>query len=100
MALLTTLYLTEVTITMSVISKSPKSDGPNHIMQWMITCQLFVFFALLEFGIVLFCRFVFKYKSLPKEYGEKQLMKLDFACLLASIISFALFIVIFFPTTI
>ena len=99
MALLTTLYLTEVTITMSVISKSPKSDGPNHIMQWMITCQLFVFFALLEFGIVLFCRFVFKYKSLPKEYGEKQLMKMDFACLLVSIISFALFVAIFFPTT-
>ena len=99
MALLTTLYLTEVTITMSVISKSPKSDGPNHIMQWMITCQLFVFFALLEFGIVLFCRFVFKYKTLPKEYGEKQLMKLDFACLLVSIISFALFVAIFFPTT-
>ena len=39
----------------------------------MIACQLFVLFALLEFGFVLFCRFVFKYKSLPKDYGEKQL---------------------------
>ena len=100
MALLTTLYLTEVTIAISVISKSPKSDGPNQIIQWMIACQFFVFFALMEFGIILFCRFVFKYKSLPKEYGEKQLMKLDFTCLLASIISFTLFVVIFFPTII
>ena len=99
MALLTTLFLSEITISACIISKSPKSDGPNHIMQWMITCQLFVFFALLEFGMVLFFRFVFKYKSLPKEYGEKPLMKLDFACLLVSIISFALFVAIFFPTT-
>ena len=89
MALLTTLYLTEVTIASSIISKSPKSDGPNHLMQWMIMCQLFVFFALLEFGTVLFCKF-----------GKKQLMKIDFTCLLVSIIAFSLFVVIFFPTII
>ena len=52
------------------------------VMKWMIACQLFVLFALLEFGFVLFCRFVFKYKSLPKDYGEKQLMQLDFICLM------------------
>ena len=99
MALLTTLFLTEITISAMIISKSPKSDSPNHIMQWMIACQLFVFFAIMEFGIVLLCRFVFKYRSLPKEYGEKELMKLDLACLLASIIFFALFVAIFFATT-
>ena len=95
MALLITLFLTEITITMGIISKSPRSDGTTNIMQWMMACQLFVFFALLEFGLVLFCKFVFKYKSLPKEYGEKQLMKLDFICLLASMISFACFVVIY-----
>ena len=100
MALLTTLFLTEITISAIIISKSPKSDGPNQIMQWMIACQLFVFFALLEFGIILFCRFVFKYKSMPKDHGEKQLMKLDFACLLISMIVFTLFGVIFFMSTI
>ena len=100
MALLTTLYLTEVTIASSIISKSPKSDGANHIMQWMIACQLFVFFAIMEFGFILFCRFLFEYKLLPKDYGKQQLMKLDFASLLASVISFALFVAIFFPTTI
>ena len=100
MALLTTLYLTEVTIASSIISKSPKSNGPNHLMQWMIMCQLFVFFSLLEFGTVLFCKFVFEYKSLPKDYGKKQLLKIDLACLLVSIIAFSLFVVIFFPTII
>ena len=98
MALLTTLFLTEITISAIIISKSPKSDSPNHIMQWMIACQFFVFFAILEFGIVLSCRFVFKYKSLPKYYGEKELMKLDLACLLASVVAFAFFVAIFFPT--
>ena len=98
MALLTTLFLTEITISAIIISKSPKSDSPNHIMQWMIACQFFVFFAIMEFGIVLLCSFVFKYKSLPKYYGEKELMKLDLACLLASIIAFAFFVAIFFPT--
>ena len=100
MALLTTLFLTEITISAIIISKSPKSDSPNHIMQWMIAYQLFVFFAIMEFGIVLSCKFVFKYKSLPKDYGEKQLMKLDFTCLLASMISFACFVVVFLPITI
>ena len=96
MALLTTLFLTEITISAIIISKSPKSDGPNHIMKWMIACQLFVLFALLEFGIVLFCKFVFEYKSLPKDYGKKQIMKLDFVCLLVSMIIFSLFGVTFF----
>ena len=100
MALLTTLFLTEITITVGIISKSPRSDGTTNIMQWMIACQLFVFFALLEFGLVLFCKSVFKYKSLPKDYGEKQLMKLDFTCLLASMVAFACFVIIFLPTTI
>ena len=98
MALLTTLFLTEITISAIIISKSPKSDSPNHIMQWMIACQFFVFFAIMEFGIVLSCRFVFKNKSLPKDYGEKELMKLDLACLLASVVAFAFFVAIFFPT--
>ena len=100
MALLTTLFLTEITISAIIISKSPKSDGANHIMQWMIACQLFVFFAIMEFGFILFCRFLFEYKLLPKDYGKQQLMKLDFASLLASVICFALFVAIFFPTTI
>ena len=66
------------------------------VMKWMIACQLFVLFALLEFGFVLFCRFVFKYKSLPKDYGEKQLMQLDFICLMISMIVFSSFGIIFF----
>ena len=98
MALLTTLFLTEITITMGIISKSPRSDGTTNIMQWMTACELFVFFALLEFGLVLFCKSVFKYKSLPKDYGEKELMKLDLACLLASVVAFAFFVAIFFPS--
>ena len=100
MALLITLFLTQITIAMSIIGKSPKSEGLTHVMKWMTACTFFLLFALLEYGIILFCRFVFKYKSLPKDFGEKQLMKLDFASLLASIISFTLFVGIFFPTTI
>ena len=99
MALLITLFLTQITIAMSIISNSPKVDGMTHMSYWMATCQLFLMLALLEYGIILFCRFVFEYKSLPKGYGKKQLMKLDFASLLISMISFALFVVIFFTST-
>ena len=86
---------------MSIISKSPKSNGTTNIMAWMIVCIFFVFLALIEYGIVLFCRTIlFEYKSLPKDYGKKQLLKIDLACLLVSIIAFSLFVVIFFPTII
>ena len=97
MALLMIIFLNLLTIYMSMISKSPKSIGTTNIMNWMIVCIFFVFFALIEYGVILFCRFIFEYKSLSKDYGKKQLMNLDLTCLLISVLSFILFSTIYFP---
>ena len=82
---------------MSMISKSPKSIGTTNIMNWMIVCIFFVFFALIEYGVILFCRCMLEYKEFPKEYGRKQLMRLDLTCLLISVLSFIVFTIIYFP---
>ena len=79
------------------ISKSPKSIGTTNLMTWMIVCIFFVFFALIEYGVILFCRFMLEYKEFPKEFGRKQLMRLDLSCLLISVISFIVFTIIYFP---
>ena len=97
MALLMIIFLNLLTIYMSMISKSPKSIGTTRIMNWMIVCIFFVFFALIEYGVILFCRFMLEYKAYPKEYGKKQLMRLDLICLLVSFLSFILFSTIYFP---
>ena len=97
MALLMIIFLNLLTIYMSMISKSPKSIGTTNIMNWMIVCIFFVFFALIEYGVILFCRFILEYKAFPKEYGKKQLMRLDLTCLLISVISFIVLTIIYFP---
>ena len=97
MALLMIIFLNLLTIYMSMISKSPKSLGTTRIMNWMIVCIFFVFFALIEYWVILFCRFMLEYKAYPKEYGKKQLMRLDFICLLISALSFIVFTIIYFP---
>ena len=97
MALLMIIFLNLLTIYMSMISKSPKSIGTTNLMTWMIVCIFFVFFALIEYGVILFCRFMLEYKEFPKEFGRKQLMRLDLSCLLISVLSFVVFIVIYFP---
>ena len=95
MSLLMILFLTLLTIHMNVISKSPESVGTTHIMNWMIACIIFVFFAIIEYGVMLFCRFIFEYKSFEKEYAKKQLMQVDFISLMISMISFSIFIIVF-----
>ena len=101
MSLLMIIFLNLLTIYMSIISKSPKSNGTTNIMAWMIVCIFFVFLALIEYGIVLFFRTIlFEYKSLPKDYAHKRLIQVDLTCLLTSIISFAGFTIIFFYSTI
>ena len=97
MALLMIIFLNLLTIYMSMISKSPKSIGTTNIMNWMIVCIFFVFFALIEYGVILFCRCMLEYKEFPKEYGRKQLMRLDLTCLLISVVSFIVFTIIYFP---
>ena len=69
---------------MNIISKSPKSRSVTHLMKWMIACIFFVFFALIEYGIVLLCRFVFDYKLMPQNYARKELMQADIVCLISS----------------
>ena len=95
MALLMIIFSNILTVYMNMISKSPKSIGTTRIMNWMIVCIFFVFFALIEYGVILFCRFMLEYKAYPKEYGKKQLMNLDLICLLISVLSFIVFTMIF-----
>ena len=97
MALLMIIFSNILTVYMNMISKSPKSIGTTRIMNWMIVCIFFVFFALIEYGVILFCRFMLEYKAYPKEYGKKQLMNLDLICLLISVLSFIVFTMIYFP---
>ena len=99
MTLLMILFLNLLTIYMNVISTSPKSTAVTNIMGWMIACMSFVLFAIIEYGIILFHRFVFRFKSLPEDYGKKQLMKVDITCLFTAIISFTLFTVKYFVLT-
>ena len=100
MSLLMIIFLNLLTIYMNIISKSPKSEGTTKIMDWMIACIYFVFLSLIEYGIVLFCRLIFDYKSLPKGYAHKRLIEVDLACLLTSIISFTIFTIVYFSSTI
>ena len=79
---------------MNVISRSPESVSTTHIMNWMIACIIFVFFAIIEYGLMLLCRFVFDYKSFAKDYARKRLMQVDFICLITSMISFLIFIIL------
>ena len=99
MSLLMILFLNLQTIHMNVISRSPESVGTTHIMNWMIACIIFVFFAIIEYGVMLFCQFVFDYKSIAKDYAKKQLMKVDFISLMISMISFSIFIIVFSTST-
>ena len=99
MSLLMILFLNLQSIHMNVISRSPESVGTTHVMNWMIACIIFVFFAIIEYGVMLFCRFVFKYKSFEKDYAEKQLMQVDFISLIISMISFSIFTIVFFAST-
>ena len=99
MSLLMILFLNLQTIYMNVIARSPESVGMTHIMNWMIACIIFVFFAIIEYGVMLFCRFVFEYKSFEKDYAKKRLMQVDFICLIISMISFAIFTIVFFAST-
>ena len=99
MSLLMILFLNLQTIYMNVISRSPESVGTTHIMNWMIACIIFVFFAIIEYGVMLFCRFVFEYKSFEKDYAKKRLMQVDFICLIISMISFSIFTIVFFAST-
>ena len=100
MSLLVILFLNLQTIHMNVISRSPESVSTTHIMNWMIACIIFVFFAIIEYGLMLLCRFVFDYKSFAKDYARKRLMQVDFICLITSMISFLIFILVFSSTTI
>ena len=101
MCLLMTLFLTQVTIYMSAISNSPQSISTiNNLMKWIIGCIFFMFFSFIEYGIVLLCRFVFEYKTLPEDYAKKQLMQMDMTCLIISSISFTLYIIVYFASTI
>ena len=80
---------------MNVISRSPESVGTTHIMNWMIACIIFVFFAIIEYGVMLFCRSVFDYKSFTRDYAKKRLMQVDYISLIISITSFSIFIIVF-----
>ena len=100
MSLLMIIFLNLLTIYMNIISKSPKSEGITKIMDWMIACIYFVFLAVIEYGIILFCRIMFDYKELPKSYAHKRLVEVDLACLLTSIISFTIFTIVYFSSTI
>ena len=100
MSLLMILFLNLQTIQVSISSRSPESVSTTHINDWMIACILFVIFAIIEYGAALFCRFLFDYKSLPKDYGRKQLMQVDLMCLITSIVSFSIFNIVFFALTI
>ena len=99
MSLLMILFLNLQTIYMNVIARSPESVSTTHIMNWMIACIIFVFFAIIEYGVMLFCRFVFEYKSFPKDYAKKQLMQVDFISLITSMISYSIFVIVFSTST-
>ena len=100
MTLLVILFLTLLTIFMGIMSTSPKTIGNTNIMNWMIGCMTYVFVAVIEYGIILFFKFLIKYKSLPQDYAQKKLMQVDLICLLTSIVSFTLFTIIFFASSI
>ena len=98
-SLLVILFLNLQTIHMNVISRSPESVSTTHIMKWMIACIIFVFFAIIEYGVMLLCRFVVDYKSFTKDYAKKRLMQVDFISLMISMMSFSIFVIVFSTST-
>ena len=54
MGLLVTLFLCMVNILNSEAANSPKSGGTvNAIIQWILTCSVFIILAILEYALIL-----------------------------------------------
>ena len=86
MALLITLLLCLINILINVMSNAPKSDIVTPISVWLMTCIMFIIYALLQYGCIL----LWKYMSLPSCPSEKAVRKIDLTSLaLATIVFFS-----------
>ena len=95
MTLLITLFLVLINIFMSVTSHSPNTKSLTSISAWIISCIMFVFGALLEYGCILFYKYV-PSDCLPQDDAAKKAMnRLDLSCLIVSFLSFILFNLVF-----
>ena len=91
MALLITLYLVLINSFNNITSISPNTQSFTSISIWMITCIIFIFCALLQYGIVLL---IWKYHE--KSENVKQFLKnFDLVCLTISVLSFISFNIMF-----
>ena len=90
--LLVTLILILTDIFINVTSKSPNTKSVTSISAWILTCIHFVFGALLEYGCILF----YKYVSIFRDDNDKKYLKqFDLLALMSSVMSFITFNIVF-----
>ena len=68
--LLVTLFLVATNIFNTIIDVSPNTEGMTAISSWMIAYMFFVFFALLEYAIILYFLLTRKRAALTKKRNE------------------------------
>ena len=90
MALLMTLFLTEINLFISATADAPKTNSVKNVTAWMMACMFFVYCALIEYGCTLF------YKSISEKSFFK---KVDLYSLVTSILAFIVFNLIFWTLT-
>ena len=92
MILLITLLLILTNIFTSVTSQSPTTKSLTSISTWIITCILFVYGALMEYGCILAYIHVTCSSSVgQRENVRKIINRLDSICLFFTITTFTVF---------
>ena len=95
-ALLITIFLVMINIFITVTAKSPHTESLTNISTWIITCIIFVYSALVEYGFLLFYRQVTRsFDTVPPQYIKNALKKVDLVCLGISMSVFFVFNVAF-----
>ena len=95
-ALLITIFLVLINIFINVTSKSPNTKTLTNISGWMISCLIFAYVALIEYGFILFYKQITRsFDTLPPEYIKNALKKVDLVCMLTSMLSFLVFNIVF-----
>ena len=75
---LLTLFLCMINILNSRAANSPKSGGnANAIIQWILSCLLFIILAILEYALILCYRKYKKLTSTDKMEHEQRIEKLS-----------------------
>ena len=89
--LLITIFLVLINIFNQVTEKSPNTETLTNISIWIISCIIFVYSALVEYG----CLLCFKHVYKNSQYFDIGLKRVDTICLSTSMILFFLFNVAF-----